>query len=335
MELSIDTRARISILREEGYSLRAIATRLRVSLGAVQKTINRFKASGVHKTRPRSGRPRATSVRTDNMMRRIVSIEPNASAAQIKSRLPHDVSVGVHTIRKRLRHDFGLLSYRPAAKPLLSAKNVRDRLTFCRAHRHWTSEDWSQVMFSDETLIRQFSSRVSHIRRPANQRYNPRYVKPCVKQSPSLMVWGAISANGRAGIHIMPPGQTVNAARYLVILQEKLPTWLPLRNCSIFQQDGAPCHQARVVKNWFETQGIQLLDPWPGSSPDLNPIENCWSILKNKIVKLNPTSINDLTKKIYQIWTTEITTEYCKSLIDSMPKRIIAVLNAKGHYSKY
>ena len=45
----------------------------------------------------------------------------------------------------------GLVSRRAAKKPLLSRKNIRDRLIFCRRYRDWTAEDWGKVIFSDES----------------------------------------------------------------------------------------------------------------------------------------------------------------------------------------
>ena len=46
-------------------------------------------------------------------------------------------------------------------------------------------------------------------------------------------------------------------------------------------QDGAPCHKAKSIKNLLASQKIPLLD-WLGNSPDLNPIENVWELLKRE-----------------------------------------------------
>lgn len=45
-------------------------------------------------------------------------------------------------------------------------------------------------------------------------------------------------------------------------------------------QDGAPCHTVKLVKDWFEFCDIELLRDWAGNSPDLNPVETLWSIIK-------------------------------------------------------
>ena len=46
-----------------------------------------------------------------------------------------------------------------------------------------------------------------------------------------------------------------------------------------FQQDNGPKHKSRVVQNYLEEEGVNAL-PWSAYSPDLNPIENLWAMLK-------------------------------------------------------
>jgi len=37
------------------------------------------------------------------------------------------------------------------------------------------------------------------------------------------------------------------------------------------------------MKSWLKQNRIPLLEPWPGNSPDLNAIENVWTVLKQKV----------------------------------------------------
>ena len=124
-------------------------------------------------------------------------------------------------------------TYHPARKPILSTKDIRDRLAFCRQHANWTEYDWDKVMFSDETLIKQFSSNRRVVRPPKGQRYNFRYTAPIVKHSPSIMIWGAISSKCRGPLWFAPPKSTINARLYLSILQEKFPESLVRSQCEI------------------------------------------------------------------------------------------------------
>ena len=67
-----------------------------------------------------------------------------------------------------------------------------------------------------------------------------------------------------------------------------------ITNTKKFQHDGAPCHRAKLVSSWLRENGVDVIGPWPGNSPDLNPIENCWNSLKNEVQKLRPSSSDDL-----------------------------------------
>lgn len=335
-DLSTEKAAQAVVLCEEGLTQRSIANRLGVNQSTIQRCLRRHKETGLFTNRRNAcGRKRLTSKRTDHLIRRIAVANPTCSSSFIATQLPKEDQLSARTIRHRLQHDFKLKAYRPAGKPKLSPKNIRDRLAFCRRYKNWTVDQWKQVLFSDETAVRQFANYTFHVRRPPGERFNRRYTIPKVKQSPTTMIWGCIAASGRGGLWIMPPNSTIKSSTYLDILKEKLPTWMALRNCRILQQDNAPVHSAKCVKEWLREEGYTLLEKWPGSSPDLNPIENCWVVLKKKVAKLNPTSQNDLRSKIKIVWSHYIKQEYCESLVESMPSRIKAVLKAGGGHSKY
>ena len=335
-EISTELRAQIIVLVEEGYSQREIALRLNISKTGVQKTIARFKKHGTFKSLPRSGRKKCTSTRTDNLIHRLSKRNPHWTASKIRSELTFLPRLPCEdTIRRRLRIKFNLLSRWPANKPLLSKKNIRQRMEFCRKYRSWSLQNWRNVMFSDETIVRQFSKTGVRVWRPTGKRYSLKYLRPSVKHPLQIMVWGSISANGRAALSFIPPGTTMNGTCYLNILKEKLPMHMRIHSCRYFQHDGAPCHRVRAVSDFLRNERIQVLTPWPGSSPDMNPIENCWAVLKRKIAQRCSASLADLKKNILEMWTTEMTPEYCQKLINSMPSRIERVIAAKGQSIKY
>ncbi len=101
----------------------------------------------------------------------------------------------------------------------------------------------------------------------------------------------------------------------------------------IFQQDLAPAHTAKGTKSWFNDHGVTVLD-WPANSPDVNPIENLWGIVKRKMRDTRPNNADDLKAAIKAIWAS-ITPEQCHRLIASMPRRNDAVIHAKGGLTKY
>ena len=95
---------------------------------------------------------------------------------------------------------------------------------------------------------------------------------------------------------------------------------------TIFQQDLAPCHASKKVKNFVVQNGIQCLD-CPGHSPDLNPIENLCAIVKNRMRKIDCITKEKMICAVIQVWfhNSKIS-EICKNLVDSMPKRVKKVI---------
>ena len=148
------------------------------------------------------------------------------------------------------------------------------------------------------------------------------------------MIWGGITVHDAAGLYFLPKNTTMNGERYLTLLQEKLEFYVNSHQVTTLMHDGAPCHHARKVTDWLQSKDIQLLE-WPGNSPDCSPIENLWSLMEDRVVAMQPTSVDHMQQCIKEVWRTQITPEYCKALIHSMPSRMEAVIAAKGYCTKY
>ncbi len=87
-----------------------------------------------------------------------------------------------------------------------------------------------------------------------------------------------------------------------------------------------------LEEEWRGTESM-LLD-WPANSPDLNPIENLWGIVKRKMRDTRPNNADELKAAIKETWAS-IPPQQCHKLITSMPRRIEAVIKAKGAPAKY
>ena len=110
----------------------------------------------------------------------------------------------------------------------------------------------------------------------------------------------------------MPSNQTMNAKVYKEVLKKELLPFVRTHEIDYFLQSyGAPCHTAKSVKKWLEDSGVNVIGPWPGSSPDLNPIENLWVNMKMKVAEQNPTSFENLKSIVEKVWL-ETPIEYCK-----------------------
>ena len=151
------------------------------------------------------------------------------------------------------------------------------------------------------------------------------------------MVWGCMGWNG-VGKLTEVEGK-MDAVQYCEILEdgvvesfEKLEVEEEER---IFQQDNDPKHTSKKASQWFEDNNIQVL-PWPAQSPDLNPIEHLWVHLKKKLREYptSPKGAHELWERVAEEWNA-ITPETCQRLIESMPRRVQAVIKAKGGHTKY
>ena len=81
----------------------------------------------------------------------------------------------------------------------------------------------------------------------------------------------------------------------------------------------APCYRAKIVTDFLKTKNIKLLE-WPENSLDLNPIENFWKELKNRVAEKHPTGLPSLIRTTKSSWVLDMPTELCQNLIESMPR---------------
>jgi transposase len=89
------------------------------------------------------------------------------------------------------------------------------------------------------------------------------------------------------------------------------------------------------VLDFLSQEGVETLD-WPPQSPDMNPIENLWAIIKARRKKKYgvPKTRDELIEQNFDIWNS-IETELVEKLANSINNIVLAVLKAKGKESKY
>ena len=192
------------------------------------------------------------------------------------------------------------------------------------------------MVFSDESTIAVLDDRVQTVRRRKGEEFNPQCLRKTVKFPQKIMVWGAISVHGTSRLHIV--SGMMNAQKYISVLQTRLLPQIKDWRCEndwIFQQDSAPCHTAKAVKTWIAKNNVKVL-PWAGNSPDMNPIENLWDLLKEEIHSVPITTKTALIERLIHVWFhSEKIKDHCTNMIKSMPHRVKALLKAKGGQTKY
>ena len=127
----------------------------------------------------------------------------------------------------------------------------------------------------------------------------------------------------------------MDGAYYIQILQDHL-----IRNARKqfgrrwrLLQDNDPKHKSRIVKKFLDEEVPEVID-WPSNSPDANPIENLWSVIKRRVEKRGPSNLNELNKFLHDEWN-KVDMLIINNLIKSMKSRCLALIESKGERIDY
>lgn len=341
-ELSAAQRGTIFYCHQRGDSNRTIAKTVGCDPSTVSTTLKRYAETGSLVSKTRSGRPHLIGKQQSQELKRLVTDKRSrnrrlcTAGVQALWKKKTGKNVSARTIGRRLR-TMGLNNCVARRKPLVSEANKVARLEWCEAHASWTNQDWAKVLWSDESTFSQFQqNRRSRVWREPKDEWAPSCVTASVKHSPSRMFWGCFSRQG-LGPLVPLDGSVTGVSHVETLRHHAIPTlrrMFPLGDCW-FQEDNARPHTAKVATAFREKNALYTL-PWPSQSPDLNPIENLWAEAKRSLhnQKKKPSNVAELEKCVKKLWKA-IPRETIENLVDSMPRRIQAVIAAKGGPTKY
>ena len=191
-------------------------------------------------------------------------------------------------------------------------------------------------------------------------RYHPDCLAPSFKSKrTSIMVW-ACFAGSTLGELISYPKGGINAQEYINTLQIGLLPFIIKLNLVqinendviqvatmgdfVFMHDNAPIHRARATEVFLEHYHINVMW-WPANSPDLNPIEHLWHHMKigfheeffdarNIVPSRSEDAMQAYIEGLKQVWNEKLG-DLPQRLVASMPRRVAAVIEAKGGHTKY
>ena len=218
-------------------------------------------------------------------------------------------------------------------KPLLSEVNRQKRLDFAENFSEKDPEFWDYVIWSDETMVRSCpKSKDVFYKVNTNVCREILPVNPQVRTGGfSVMFWGCFSRMGLGPLVALEGN--MNATSYVELLENTLlPEIEAIGVPMVFMQDNAPCHKARVVTEFLSRNHIETL-PWPPQSPNMNPIENLWAIIKARLKKKFQTP-DELIDQVFTIWN-DIGPEIYELLSDSIFYRLNEFLRRNGRQTKF
>lgn len=329
-------RGRMIGLRETGLSYRDIAARTGHAATTVMRVWNQWIEEGRTQRRAGTGPHNVTTARDDRHLVRMAVTDRTASSTVLARRwsTATGVNMSASTVRRRLLRA-GLVARMPLRRLPLTRNHQRLRLQWARERRHWRAE-WQNVVFSDESRFNlSYSDGRVRVRRYRGERSRADcIVERHSGQTPSVMVWGAIGYNMRS--RLLRIEGNLNSNRYIreVLQPEALPL-LQAAPHAIFQQDNARPHVARNVQAFFEERRVPLL-PWPARSPDMSPIEHVWDMVGRQLVRSGPpaATVDALWTRLQTAWQC-VPQQHIQALFDSMPRRLEALIAARGGFTPY
>ena len=127
----------------EWHSFSEIAVILKCSKGAVQGVIERYKEDERTTVQPRSGRPQKLSDRDERQLIRVTKKDRSATLDQITEEFNKNLTISAskRTVQRTL-HYYGFYSRVAKRKPLVSEKNKKDRVLWCKNVKDW-KEEWT------------------------------------------------------------------------------------------------------------------------------------------------------------------------------------------------
>jgi transposase len=298
----------------------------KIPVGTVKYNIIKIKEQGKIEDRPRSGRPRKITANDNIVLGQWIRRNNETTSKELAQKLLDNRGLDVSrwTVQRQLKR-LGYKSTLPYGTPMLTQEQKDARVQWAIKHQN---DDWSRTIFTDETCYQLFRNTIRRWSR------NPKAeVKRIPKNRQKIMVWGGFSIKGLVGYHSF--NTIMDGHYYVQILQDHL-----IRNARKqfgrrwrLQQDNDPKHKSRVAQQFLSKEAPEVID-WPSNSPDVNPVENLWSIIKRRVEKRKPTNLQELDIFLHEEWD-KTDMVVLSHLVDSMQSRCLALIKSKGERINY
>ena len=250
---------------QAGRVQKAVAGHFNVSQSVISRLWNRFQRTGNVAERPRSGRPKKTTVGQDRYLSNMAKRQRFQSAVRLNSefRTATGVRVSSQTVSNKL-HTANLRAYRPVVRPILSLRHRSARLQLARDHVNWQLRHWTLVLLTEES---RFCVYFHDGRRRVWRMPGERYADCCVTEHDrfgggSVMVWAGIIIDGKTDLHVIAGNLSDVRYRDEILHPIVRPYAGAVGDGFILMDDNARPHRARVVTDYLENDTVERME-WP------------------------------------------------------------------------
>ncbi|GFU19747.1 transposable element Tcb1 transposase [Trichonephila clavipes] len=267
-----------------------VSKELGIAQSVISRLWQRFQDDGNVSRYYSTGLPRVTTPNEDQHLAVSAKRNRRSTASDLSRQLSSatGTTVSRQTVYKRLGY-IGLYARRPVRWVPLTATHCRLRLTWSREHALWTPQQWSCVMFSNESRFSfQSDSRQTSIwRAPGTLYYQENTIERHRYGGAGWLVWGRIILGSRTDLHV----QSITMAGHIyrdVIGEQHVRLFQGAMDAEfLFMDDNARPHGVNIVDECLQSEDITRMD-WSAYSPDLNPIEHVWDMLGRRIATRQP-----------------------------------------------
>ncbi|GFY14165.1 transposable element Tcb1 transposase [Trichonephila clavipes] len=233
----------------------------------------------------------------------------NATLLQEHLHSATGTTVSTQTVRNRL-HGVGLYARQPMVCVRLTSRHRHDRREWATEHMNWRRNEWSNVLFSDESCFSVHpDNRRIFIWRDRGSRNNPAFVHESVRFG-----GGGVLVDEILRPIVVPYAEAIG-------------------DDFILMDDNCRPHRANLVEDFLFKERIVRME-WPACSPDMNPIEHVWDALRRRVAGRQPPpqTLQELERALLEEWD-RIPHLVINSLIDSMPQRCSTLLAVRGNHT--
>ncbi len=333
-ELTRDQRRDIQLLSSIGWSYSQIRKHTKATISQIRTAL--IKAT----PRKRSGRPPLlTQAQVEELVEFVCASSTNRRMSFQKLAEVMDFGAKKDAIRTALLRE-GFHRRLAMRKPPITEKNRRLRLAWAHEHVNWSIEQWYQILWTDETWITGGRHTRTWVTRRAGEEWDPTCVVIRHQRRKGWMFWGCFHGNTQGpGIFWEKDWGSINQESYCAHTVPVIHGYIELQRRQgvhlVLMQDGAPGHAAGETKEELRARGICVIF-WPPYSPDLNPIERVWHIMKNYLQDNYPEDMgyDQLRAAVNDAWNKVGQFEF-ETLINEMKERCQAVIDAEGRFTKW